>query len=68
MVRNIPGAQGVTALNYIVQQTKPDGLTMIVGANIQLSPEDLASIEAAVPETAVEGARYDERGLSMVNL
>ena len=28
----------------------------------------LAAIEAAVPETAVEGARYDERGLSMVNL
>jgi hypothetical protein len=38
VVRNMPGAQGVTALNFVVQQTKPDGLTLIVGANVQLSP------------------------------
>ena len=38
VVRNMPGAQGVTALNYIVQQTKPDGLTLIAGANVQASP------------------------------
>jgi hypothetical protein len=38
VVRNMPGAQGVTALNYIVQQTKPDGLTVIAGANVQASP------------------------------
>jgi aryl-alcohol dehydrogenase-like predicted oxidoreductase len=37
-------------------------------ADIALSAADLAAIEAAVPETAVEGARYDERGLAMVNL
>jgi len=40
----------------------------VAAADIALSAEDLAAIEAAVPETAVEGARYDERGLSMVNL
>jgi tripartite-type tricarboxylate transporter receptor subunit TctC len=38
VVHNMPGAQGVTALNYIVQQTKPDGLTVIAGANVQASP------------------------------
>jgi tripartite-type tricarboxylate transporter receptor subunit TctC len=38
VIRNMPGAQGVTALNFIVQQTKPDGLTLIVGANVQASP------------------------------
>src|SRR4051812_3751350 len=38
IVRNRPGAGGVTALNYIVQQTAPDGLTMIGGGNAQLSP------------------------------
>jgi hypothetical protein len=38
IVRNMPGAGGVTALNYIVQQTKPDGLTLIGGGNAQLSP------------------------------
>lgn len=40
----------------------------VAAAAIVLSDDDLAAIEAAVPETAVEGARYDERGLSMVNL
>jgi tripartite-type tricarboxylate transporter receptor subunit TctC len=38
IVRNRPGAGGVTALNYVVQQTAPDGLTMIGGGNAQLSP------------------------------
>jgi tripartite-type tricarboxylate transporter receptor subunit TctC len=38
VVRNRPGASGVTALNYIVQQTEPDGLTLIGGNNSQLSP------------------------------
>lgn len=49
--------------------TKIGRLEENVGAaEIELTPDDLAAIEAAVPETAVEGARYDERGLSMVNL
>ncbi|HTI87516.1 MAG TPA: tripartite tricarboxylate transporter substrate-binding protein [Alphaproteobacteria bacterium] len=38
VIRNRPGAGGVTALNYIVQQTAPDGLTVIGGGNAQLSP------------------------------
>jgi hypothetical protein len=38
IVRNMPGAGGVTALNFVVQQTKPDGLTFIAGGNAQLSP------------------------------
>jgi tripartite-type tricarboxylate transporter receptor subunit TctC len=38
VIRNMPGAQGVTALNYIIQQTKPDGLTLITGSNVQVSP------------------------------
>lgn len=37
-------------------------------AEVALSPEDLASIEAAIPEGAVEGKRYDEAGLAMVGL
>ncbi|MBQ1543968.1 aldo/keto reductase [Caulobacter sp. CCUG 60055] len=35
-------------------------------AAIALSAEDLAAIGAAIPETAVEGDRYDERGMAMV--
>ncbi len=35
-------------------------------ADVVLSAEDLAKIAAAVPETAIEGARYSEAGLAMV--
>jgi hypothetical protein len=38
IVRNIPGAQGVTAMNYFVQQVVPDGLTMIMGSTSQADP------------------------------
>jgi len=37
-------------------------------AEIHLSADELAEIERAVPETAVEGDRYDARGLAMLNL
>ena len=37
-------------------------------AEIHLSADELAEIERAVPETAVEGGRYDERGMAMLNL
>jgi aryl-alcohol dehydrogenase-like predicted oxidoreductase len=40
----------------------------VAAAAITLSADDLAAIEAAVPETAVEGERYDKAGLAMVNL
>jgi aryl-alcohol dehydrogenase-like predicted oxidoreductase len=40
----------------------------VAAATIRLSPADVEAIEAAVPETAVEGGRYDETGLAMVNL
>ncbi len=40
----------------------------VAAAEVALTPEDIAAIEAAVPETAVEGARYDEFGLAMVGL
>jgi aryl-alcohol dehydrogenase-like predicted oxidoreductase len=37
-------------------------------ADLVLTPDDLAAIDRAVPETAVEGQRYDASGLAMVNL
>ena len=36
--QNIPGAGGIKALNYFVQQAKPDGLTTIVGSASNLDP------------------------------
>ena len=38
VVRNVPGAHGITALNYVVQQTKPDGLTVIAASSAQANP------------------------------
>src|SRR5215470_15880108 len=38
IVRNMPGADGVVALNYFVQQAKPDGLTVTSGDSPQLDP------------------------------
>src|SRR5260370_19890806 len=36
VVQNVPGADGMTALNYFVQQAKPDGLTITMGASTQI--------------------------------
>jgi tripartite-type tricarboxylate transporter receptor subunit TctC len=38
VVRNMPGADGITALNFVVEQTKPDGLTVVTGAGPQVDP------------------------------
>jgi hypothetical protein len=38
IVRNIPGADGITAMNYFVQQVAPDGLTMTMGSSTQSDP------------------------------
>lgn len=38
IVRNAPGAEGVVALNTVVTQTKPDGLTLVTGAGGHFDP------------------------------
>ena len=38
IVRNIPGAEGVTAMNYFVKQVAPDGLTVSMGSTTQADP------------------------------
>jgi tripartite-type tricarboxylate transporter receptor subunit TctC len=38
IVRNVPGAEGVVALNAVVAQTKPDGLTLVTGAGGHFDP------------------------------
>ena len=38
VVQNQPGAEGVVSLNYLVNQTKPDGKIIIMGSNIQIEP------------------------------
>lgn len=38
IIRNMPGADGIIALNSFVKQTKPDGLTFTVGSGTQVDP------------------------------
>jgi tripartite-type tricarboxylate transporter receptor subunit TctC len=38
VVRNMPGADGSIALNFMVRQTKPDGLTVATGSSTQIDP------------------------------
>ncbi|MEA2990931.1 MAG: hypothetical protein QOG83_3642 [Alphaproteobacteria bacterium] len=38
IVRNIPGAQGITAMNYFVKQVAPDGLTVTMASTTQADP------------------------------
>ena len=38
VIRNMPGADGVIALNSFVKQTKPDGMTFTVGSGTQVDP------------------------------
>jgi tripartite-type tricarboxylate transporter receptor subunit TctC len=38
IVQNVPGADGLTAMNYFVQQVRPDGLTLTMGSGSQSEP------------------------------
>jgi tripartite-type tricarboxylate transporter receptor subunit TctC len=38
IVHNMPGADGVTAMNFFAQQVKPDGLTLTMGSSTQGDP------------------------------
>jgi tripartite-type tricarboxylate transporter receptor subunit TctC len=38
IVRNMPGAEGIVSFNYLVQQVKPDGLTLIAGGGPTIDP------------------------------
>jgi tripartite-type tricarboxylate transporter receptor subunit TctC len=38
IVQNMPGAFGITSFNYLLTQTKPDGLVFTVGTNSQVDP------------------------------
>lgn len=40
---NMPGADGILAINHLAQQTKPDGMHFLVASNSQLHPAVLHS-------------------------
>jgi tripartite-type tricarboxylate transporter receptor subunit TctC len=56
IVRNIPGAEGITAMNYFVQQVAPDGLTIMAAANTAADPLNYRKPQA----------RYDPTGFAVI--
>lgn len=46
LVRNIPGADGLTATNHFVQQVKPDGLTIMMASGSTSDPIHFRKPEA----------------------
>ncbi len=49
--RNIPGADGVTAMNFIAQQVAPDGLTITTTANTTADPLNFRKPQAQYQPT-----------------
>ena len=49
--RNVPGADGVTAMNYMVQQVAPDGLTFTTTANTTADPLNFRKPQAQYQPT-----------------
>lgn len=54
IVRNIPGAQGVTSMNYFVKQAPADGFTLTMGATNQADPLLYRKPNAAYDPTKFE--------------
>jgi putative tricarboxylic transport membrane protein len=66
VVQNMPGADGVVAANYFVQQTKADGLTILAGDSPQIDP-----IRYRAPQSRYDPTRFEfvggiGRGGSMI--
>lgn len=53
VVRNMPGAEGITSLNYFVEQVKPDGLTITMGSSVQIDP-----LSVRVPQVHYDPAKF----------
>ena len=51
VVRNMPGADGMVALNSFVRQVKPDGMTITVGSSTQLDPMNYRSANSQYDPT-----------------
>lgn len=51
VVRNIPGADGTIAMNYFVQQTAADGLSIVIGTSIQSDPTHYRNVNSKYDPT-----------------
>jgi hypothetical protein len=57
VVRNVPGAEGITAMNYFVQQVAPDGLTITAAANTAADP-----LNYRKPQSRYDPTRFEVIG------
>src|SRR5262249_20830621 len=46
VVKNVPGADGMTSMNFITQQVRPAGLTILLGSASQADPMNFRSANA----------------------
>ena len=54
VVRNMPGAEGMVALNYFVQQVAPDGLTLTTGGGPSIDP-----IRYRAPQSRYDPGKFE---------
>jgi tripartite-type tricarboxylate transporter receptor subunit TctC len=54
IVRNMPGAEGMVALNYFVQQVMPDGLTVTTGGGPSIDP-----IRYRAPQSRFDPGKFE---------
>ena len=66
IIQNMPGADGVVALNYFVQQAKPDGMTLISGDSPQIDPIRYRTPQARYDPVKFEFIGGIGRGGSMI--
>jgi aryl-alcohol dehydrogenase-like predicted oxidoreductase len=60
-------AQSVSIVPVIGARTRAQLVESLGALQVQLTPEDLAEIEAALPADAVVGTRYDARQMQMLD-
>ena len=57
VIRNVPGANGMTALNFFVRQVEADGLTITMGSSSQADP-----VHYRVPQAFYNPSRFEMIG------
>jgi tripartite-type tricarboxylate transporter receptor subunit TctC len=63
VVQNMPGANGITAANYLYAQVEPDGLTSLAGSSSQVTPDVIRanpSVRYDLTKFAWIGGLYNE--------
>src|SRR5687767_2586477 len=66
ITQNMPGADGLTAMNYFAQQVKPDGMTMAMGSGSVADPHNFRKPQAQYDPTKYAFIGGTGRGGSML--